>query len=851
MLPEDTTANNVICSVIDEQNSNLTDAQRELLAWHFRWGHISMVTIQRIIRPKTHLLRSEEDQQEHLRNPIIVRSNFAAHNCPQPMCAACNLSKATKTKISTKSMSNSTNGANIVSMDHYQVAYLGRTLRSRKRTTVGGTIFVDHGSGRMLVHNQASLDAQSTLVGKQKLDREAQELGFKIKSFVSDNGVFRADEFLLNLNSHQQSIHFSGTGAKHQNGVAENAVRTVSTLAQTMPIHASLRWPAAHDLALWPFYFKHAAYIYNRIPGHDGLSPNEKWFKVVDTHDHLKQLHPWGCPGYVLEARLQDGHKIPKFAPRSRQGVFVGYSDQHVSSVALMLNRSTGHISPQFHVAFDDFFTTVRGVDMDSYPDLQAVDWDRFIQLNGTELYVDEDELIEEERLDDNWNRMARPHPTRHFQQSPHLQRESVSQDSLTGESFDDVLDAGPAGPTSMRDEDIPHHNTELEVPSPQGESTAQEGDVQGDPEEENAYESALFQLKWKHSGHSHDQTYLQSLDWGDSFADLAQLAQTSYAQQLFRQVADTVDPDLNIPADVNPLIFSASASNQDNPKWHQAVNGIHSEGFWAAMKLEINTLTKLGAWDLTPLTKDMKVLPSTWAFKIKRFPSGLVKKLKARICVMGNKQVDIDPFECYAPVVSWSTVRLMLILSIILGWKSIQVDYTSAFCQAKINKDVYVSQPRGWQHLNRMGLNVPFKEGHVMKLRRCLYGLRQSPKNWFLHLKERLESVGFKQSACDPCLFYQGGIICLCYVDDCVFFSKDNEMLEKVVQDIKDAELDLNVEDDVAGFLGVLLTKNDDGTISLTQTCLIQRILDALGLKECNSTKTPAQKAALPLDKD
>ena len=84
------------------------------------------------------------------------------------------------------------------------------------------------------------------------------------------------------------------------------------------------------------------------------------------------------------------------------------------------------------------------------------------------------------------------------------------------------------------------------------------------------------------------------------------------------------------------------------------------------------------------------------------------------------------------------------------------------------------------------------------------------------------------------------------------IVFSFQNTMknLEKVVKDIKDAELELNVKDDVAGFLGVLLTKNEDGTITLKQTGLIQRILTAMGLKNCNSTRTPTQKAALPVGK-
>ena len=51
------------------------------------------------------------------------------------------------------------------------------------------------------------------------------------------------------------------------------------------------------------------------------------------------------------------------------------------------------------------------------------------------------------------------------------------------------------------------------------------------------------------------------------------------------------------------------------------------------------------------------KVLPSTWAFKIKRFPSGLLRKIKARFCVRGDQQVDVDPFGTYAPVASWSSI--------------------------------------------------------------------------------------------------------------------------------------------------------------------------------------------------
>ena len=118
-----------------------------------------------------------------------------------------------------------------------------------------------------------------------------------------------------------------------------------------------------------------------------------------------------------------------------------------------------------------------------------------------------------------------------------------------------------------------------------------------------------------------------------------------------------------------------------------------------------------------------MNVLPSTWAFKCKRFPDGSVRKLKARFCVRGDKQKEgIDYFETYAPVVSWQTIRLLLILSIKLGLKTKQVDYTAAFVQSKIKEEVYVELPRGF----------PQKGDKVLKLQRCLYGLKQAPRNWF-----------------------------------------------------------------------------------------------------------------------
>jgi len=124
----------------------------------------------------------------------------------------------------------------------------------------------------------------------------------------------------------------------------------------------------------------------------------------------------------------------------------------------------------------------------------------------------------------------------------------------------------------------------------------------------------------------------------------------------------------------VHPLFLKAkaAASSEDNPGWSQAMKGQFADEFWEAAKVEITTLEGMDAWEVVERTLDMNVIRSTWAFKIKRYPDGLIKKFKARFCARGDMQVEgIDFFETYAPVVQWTTVRLMLILEVLLGLKS------------------------------------------------------------------------------------------------------------------------------------------------------------------------------------
>jgi hypothetical protein len=102
-------------------------------------------------------------------------------------------------------------------------------------------------------------------------------------------------------------------------------------------------------------------------------------------------------------------------------------------------------------------------------------------------------------------------------------------------------------------------------------------------------------------------------------------------------------------------------------------------------------------------------------------------------------------------------------------------------------------------------------EDGKVLKLKKSLYGLKKSPRNFFLHLKGKLEKVGFAQSENDPCLFMNDKVICIVYVDDTLFYSPNESYIQEAIESLKQENMELEVESDVARFLGVLITKKPD----------------------------------------
>jgi len=92
--------------------------------------------------------------------------------------------------------------------------------------------------------------------------------------------------------------------------------------------------------------------------------------------------------------------------------------------------------------------------------------------------------------------------------------------------------------------------------------------------------------------------------------------------------------------------------------------------------------------------------------------------------------------------VIKPTTVHIILSLVVSKGWVLRQFDVKNAFLHDHLYEDVYTSQPPGFSH--------PQFPDHICKLKKMLYGLKQSPQAWFSRLSSQLLALSFYGSRSD-----------------------------------------------------------------------------------------------------
>ncbi|RVW20625.1 Retrovirus-related Pol polyprotein from transposon TNT 1-94 [Vitis vinifera] len=259
-------------------------------------------------------------------------------------------------------------------------------------------------------------------------------------------------------------------------------------------------------------------------------------------------------------------------------------------------------------------------------------------------------------------------------------------------------------------------------------------------------------------------------------------------------------------------------------PKWKAAVDE------------EVRALEKNGTWEITDLPRGKKPVGCKWIFTVKYKADGNVDRYKARLVAKGFTQsYGIDYQETFAPVAKLNTVRVLLSLAANLDWSLHQLDVKNAFLNGDLEEEVYMDIPAG--------LETTSNFNKVCRLRKSLYGLKQSPRAWFERFTKVVKGYGFVQCQSDHTLFVkhfpEGKLaIIIVYVDD-IILTGDHEEKIDLLKKLLTKEFEIKDLGNLKYFLGMEIARSKKG-IAVSQRKYVLDLLNETGMLGCKPAETP-----------
>ena len=262
----------------------------------------------------------------------------------------------------------------------------------------------------------------------------------------------------------------------------------------------------------------------------------------------------------------------------------------------------------------------------------------------------------------------------------------------------------------------------------------------------------------------------------------------------------------------------------------HQAMHQPDKAQFIGAMQKEMDSQLDDGNFEIihrSTIPTGSKVFPAVWQMRRKRdIATQQIKKWKAHLNFDGSSMKKGVHYEhLYAPVASWSSIRLALAIAMAHNWASTQVDYVLAFPQAPVEHPVYMDIPCGFEMAE--GLS---KTDYALLLHGNVYGQKQAAHVWNKYLTKCLvDKARFVQSKVDDCIFYKGNVIYVLYTDDSILSAPTQKEVDNCIADIQATGLNITVKGNIKDFLGVNIEWHPDGTVKFSQPHLINKFLKAL----------------------
>ncbi|EGD74261.1 hypothetical protein PTSG_12421 [Salpingoeca rosetta] len=288
--------------------------------------------------------------------------------------------------------------------------------------------------------------------------------------------------------------------------------------------------------------------------------------------------------------------------------------------------------------------------------------------------------------------------------------------------------------------------------------------------------------------------------------------------------------PDIaagSVATSAEPATVKEALASPDCEEWRQAILDE-----FAAMQAN-------DVYDVVPradLPKGHKLLRSMVIFR-KRDDQGKVIKYKARWVAKGYSQVHgVNYTDTFAPTATISAIRTMLAMAVARGMDIQQMDVNTAFLNAPVDHEIYVQPP---------AVDGIFSPNTVLRLKRGLYGLKQSPRLWNHTLDAWMREQDFVATATDACIYRRtrtGGKVMwvAVYVDDLLIFADgDNDMAAFKKAISKRFKMKDLGSPDIC--LGIKVQHNRKArTVTMSQEHYLRNVLETFGMADCKPVGTP-----------
>ncbi|RVX10421.1 Retrovirus-related Pol polyprotein from transposon TNT 1-94 [Vitis vinifera] len=241
------------------------------------------------------------------------------------------------------------------------------------------------------------------------------------------------------------------------------------------------------------------------------------------------------------------------------------------------------------------------------------------------------------------------------------------------------------------------------------------------------------------------------------------------------------------------------------------------------AVQEEIQALEKNGTWEISELPEGKRPVGCKWIFTVKHNPDG----------------------KTFAPVAKLNSIRVLLSVAVNLDWNLHQLDVKNAFLNGELEEEVYMKIPPS--------METPENSGKVCKLRKSLYGLKQSPRAWFDRLTRVVKKHGFIQCQADHTLFMKHSkegemTLFIVYVDDIIITRDDEEGIGNLKK-LLAREFEIKDLGQLRYFLGMEVGRTKEG-ILVTQRKHVLDLLQETGMLGCKPVDMPMDPIG-KIDKD